>query len=439
MSKSKKAFISYKWENEEVKSWVERFATDLRQNGVDALLDIWEVSYGESFIEYMTSKIPSASFFLFIMTPGAVTSIEKRGRKGGAVKFEVQMAEAQAIAGEKLRFIPILYKGDEIPKHLRAIRYADFRDPKLYNSAFKALLDTIKGVQNKPPVLGVSRLQYDTHLYGLMYSGGIAAILAKMEPYVGFPFYSYESDNPTRWPVRVYEDRKKHTEKIVSFITDPSFVERIDAALQQNGSNVQTFSNRILGTKEQQEEDIVQKYTNLRLICNSTLGEDADKIRELLGNDVSAAFMELERERDVIRDRMPNRLFTVGLAVDRNVLLEDVTISLTIVGEVYDIMLDGNRVIDRQQIDGLGVSRKFTLNLGSIHSASTATLRIWYNYMPIDKFYDPGPIRISAEPTQGVVLGSLGAKGAVIEKKSSLVNDEGVYSPYNIDFTFPEA
>ena len=44
-----KAFISYKWQDDAHNQWVEKFAADLRYAGIEALLDKWEVDYGESF------------------------------------------------------------------------------------------------------------------------------------------------------------------------------------------------------------------------------------------------------------------------------------------------------------------------------------------------------------------------------------------------------
>lgn len=86
-----KAFISYKWEGEDVSKWVEQFARDLRRNGVDAVLDVWEVEYGASFIKYMTRNIPAADVFFFVMTPTSIAAVEAEEGKGGAVNFEVEI------------------------------------------------------------------------------------------------------------------------------------------------------------------------------------------------------------------------------------------------------------------------------------------------------------------------------------------------------------
>ena len=145
-----KAFISYKWEDFSHNKWVEDFAAHLRKVGVDAMLDIWEVKYGESFTDYMTSAISTADVVLFIMTPTSVEAVEAPKDKGGAVKFEVQLSTARRIAGEGFRFIGILRRGDKIAAHLRDFRWVDFRNDEQYVKQLQALVDDLFEIDKKP-------------------------------------------------------------------------------------------------------------------------------------------------------------------------------------------------------------------------------------------------------------------------------------------------
>ena len=123
-----KVFISYKWEEPTHYQWVEKYASDLRQAGIEAILDKWEVRLGESFTDYMTSRIHDADVVLFIMTTQSVTAVEVPRGEGGAVKFEMQMATARITAGENLRLMGIYREVDKTVAHLRDHRYANFRD-----------------------------------------------------------------------------------------------------------------------------------------------------------------------------------------------------------------------------------------------------------------------------------------------------------------------
>jgi TIR domain len=145
-------FISYKWESEAHKEWVKKFATDLRVAGIDAKLDRWEVRLGDSFTDYMTSKINEADAVLFIMTTKSVAAAEAPKGEGGAVKFEIQMATSRRIAGEKMRLIGIFREGEVAPAHLRDHRYADFRNDAEYQNRLKELIDDLLGKDSQPPL-----------------------------------------------------------------------------------------------------------------------------------------------------------------------------------------------------------------------------------------------------------------------------------------------
>jgi starch phosphorylase len=147
-----RVFISYKWQGPEQNEWVKRLATDLRLRGIDALLDVWEVSYGESFTDYMTSRIAAADAVLFVMTTESVRAVEAPSGGGGAVKFEIQMATARRTAGDKFRLIGIYREGQGPPAHLRDHRYADFRDDNRYEACLNALVDDLLGRTEKPGV-----------------------------------------------------------------------------------------------------------------------------------------------------------------------------------------------------------------------------------------------------------------------------------------------
>ena len=147
-----KVFISYKWQDDPHNKWVEQFATDLRASGIDAILDRWEVRFGDSFTDYMTSKIAEADVVLFIMTSLSVAAAEAPLGEGGAVKFEMQMATSRRVAGEKMRLIGIYREGDQTATHLRDHKYADFRESSQYPAKLQELIDDLIGKEKRPPL-----------------------------------------------------------------------------------------------------------------------------------------------------------------------------------------------------------------------------------------------------------------------------------------------
>lgn len=146
-----KAFLSYKWESEAHSDWVRKLAVDLRNMGVEAILDQFEVRYGDSFTSYMQQHINAADVILFVITPAAVVAAEAAAGDGGALKFEVQMMSARRNA-EGTRIIGIYRAGDRPPHYLRDHRYADFRDDNRYAIELRKLADDLMGRNQPPPV-----------------------------------------------------------------------------------------------------------------------------------------------------------------------------------------------------------------------------------------------------------------------------------------------
>lgn len=151
-----KAFISYKWESGAHVAWVRRLAADLRSRGIEAVLDQWEVRFGESFTDYMQRHIADADVILFVITTGSVASAEAPAAEGGALKFEVQMMNARRMA-EGVRIIGVYRSGDRPPHYLRDHRYVDFREDKKYGESLEALVQDLLGNAGPPPVLAPAK------------------------------------------------------------------------------------------------------------------------------------------------------------------------------------------------------------------------------------------------------------------------------------------
>ena len=152
-----KVFISYKWQDDEHNTWVEKFYTDLRtEHGIDAQLDKFEVDYGESFSDYMTRQIDrECDAMLFVVTSAAVTAVDQA--QTGGVYFEMQLANARRLR-EGFRIIGIYREGNENTAYLKDHRYIDFRDNAFYEDNLKELADSLWGRRRKP-VLGVKNYE----------------------------------------------------------------------------------------------------------------------------------------------------------------------------------------------------------------------------------------------------------------------------------------
>ena len=146
-----KAYVAYKWESGEHVSWVLQFAADLRAKGVEAILDQWDVRYGESFTTFMQGRINEADVILFVITPGSVGAAESADGQGGALQFEVQMMNARRIV-DGVRIIEVYRSGDRPPYYLRDHRYVDFRSDNEYQTSLASLANDLLGRLEPPPV-----------------------------------------------------------------------------------------------------------------------------------------------------------------------------------------------------------------------------------------------------------------------------------------------
>ena len=103
------AFITYSWDDEDHKAWVKGLAERLRAEGVDVLLDIWEVAPGGQVPEFMERGVADSDFVLVICTPGYR---ERSDERRGGVGYEGHIITSEMAArGNHEKFIPILRRG----------------------------------------------------------------------------------------------------------------------------------------------------------------------------------------------------------------------------------------------------------------------------------------------------------------------------------------
>lgn len=78
-----KIFISYSWTTPEHQDWVIDLATTFRQNGIDVLLDKWELREGADSHAFMESMVNDTSITHIIMIIDKVYTERANGRSGG--------------------------------------------------------------------------------------------------------------------------------------------------------------------------------------------------------------------------------------------------------------------------------------------------------------------------------------------------------------------
>ena len=148
-----KVFISYAWEDD-IKTWVLEFATRLRSDGVNAILDQWETVPGDQLTEFMEKSVRESDFVVFVCTP---TYKRKSDRRKGGVGYEGSIITGEVFAKNNHRkFIPVLRKGKWVsaaPSWATSKLFIDLRNDPYNEMYYQQLLNTLfRQSPTAPPV-----------------------------------------------------------------------------------------------------------------------------------------------------------------------------------------------------------------------------------------------------------------------------------------------
>ena len=148
-----KVFISYSHDSPAHKQWVLELGVKLRHNGVDVVLDQWDLNPGGDMTRFMDVGFENSERVLVICTDNYV----KRANNGkGGVGYERLIITAELV--EDLgtsKFIPIIRQAsgkEKVPKFLKTRVHIDFTDDRKFNEKFTELLHELHQVEQKPPL-----------------------------------------------------------------------------------------------------------------------------------------------------------------------------------------------------------------------------------------------------------------------------------------------
>lgn len=151
-----KVFISYSWDDDEHKEWTKSLADALLEEGIEAIIDQYDLEPGDRLPQFMEQSISGSVFVIVVCTPNYK---KKADARDGGVGYESHL-----IAGElfqqrnERKFIPVLRRGavaTSIPNALTGKLFIDLSSPQdspKYRQNFGDLVATIRGERKKPPV-----------------------------------------------------------------------------------------------------------------------------------------------------------------------------------------------------------------------------------------------------------------------------------------------
>lgn len=138
-----KAFISYSHDSQDHKKWVLDLATRLRNNGVDAILDQWDLKPGDDLPHFMERGLISADRVLMVCTEKYV---EKANSGAGGVGYEKMIVTADLLKTiDSNKVIPLVRQSGShnVPAFLRSKLFLDFSRPDQFEFSFDELIRTL--------------------------------------------------------------------------------------------------------------------------------------------------------------------------------------------------------------------------------------------------------------------------------------------------------
>jgi len=155
-----KVFISYAWGSQDYQSKVLAFATALQRDGIEVLLDKWEISAGNDMNDFMEKSVNDNSVTNVIILIDNNYSKKANSRTGG-VGTETQIISPEVYSSvEQTKFIPVILErgaDGEIckPTYLSSRYHFDLSREETYNDEYQSLVKSLYGVERyKKPELG---------------------------------------------------------------------------------------------------------------------------------------------------------------------------------------------------------------------------------------------------------------------------------------------
>lgn len=154
-----KLFISYSWTNPQHEQWVIALATELRESGVDVILDKWDLKEGHDAIVFMEKMVSDPEVRKVLLVCDETYARKSDGRAGG-VGTESQIISKEVYENTSQdKFVAVVTQKDEngkpyVPTYYKSRIHIDLSEPDSYTQNFEQLLRWIfdKPLYIKPEI-----------------------------------------------------------------------------------------------------------------------------------------------------------------------------------------------------------------------------------------------------------------------------------------------
>lgn len=149
-----RVFLSYSWDDREHQAWVKRLGTRLRSDGIDVILDEWDIELGDNRFLFM-ERIATVDSVVIVCTPKYAE--KANGREAGVGYESNIITSGIAEKTGHRKFIPVLRSGTwdtALPVWLKHARGADLRGDDYSEHQYRNLLRTLHRKNPSAPPIG---------------------------------------------------------------------------------------------------------------------------------------------------------------------------------------------------------------------------------------------------------------------------------------------
>jgi len=150
-------FISYSWTSQEHIDKVVKFASRLMNDGVEVILDKWDLLPGQDKYVFMEQTVNASTVERVLLVCDKMYMQKANSRKGGV--GEETMIISSEIYGQvsQDKFVPVIFESDEngdayLPAYIKSRFYIDLSKDEIYETEYDKLLRHIydKPLYSKP-------------------------------------------------------------------------------------------------------------------------------------------------------------------------------------------------------------------------------------------------------------------------------------------------
>ena len=144
---TKTVFISYSHDSEEHKKWVRQLATRLVRNGIQVILDQWDLRAGEEIPRFVEDSILGSDRVLLICTEQYA---RKANQRTGGVGLEALVINSSLMSDlGTTKFLVLVRQNSEtveLPELLKSRLYLDFSNTENFDTEIERLIKEIHDV-----------------------------------------------------------------------------------------------------------------------------------------------------------------------------------------------------------------------------------------------------------------------------------------------------